>query len=493
MTDTSHQQLKPLFLFKGKQEEILKRWYQEVTENPHFSKESFVKNENFEAHSKAFLIQLMHTLENHVLMDISKETLTPLFKLWHDMMKEQRQKGFTYKDTAMLIFSLKAAVMNFMKENEDTLSEGISTELSRFDQILDFLGLLTFEIYTAEKEKLISRQDNQIEYLQKQRHEDQGYGKIIGNSPQMRAVYKAIGLVLENDVTVLIEGESGTGKELVANSIHDHSRRKSKPFVALNCGAIPKDIVESELFGHEKGSFTGAIEKRLGKFELAEGGTLFLDEVGELSLDNQVKLLRALQNKEIERVGGSDLVKVNVRIIAATNQTLRKLVDQKKFRLDLFYRLNVFPMTLPALRDRKSDILLLAQYLLEKYAKQFEVQVPDLSIDAGEYLTNQRWEGNVRELENVIQRALILSQGKPITSMILQYQPGDVEHVLLQAPTQKEWLAQDNIEPLHEMEKRAIEAALKLKKGNVRQTAKALGISRTTFYNKAKKYQILFT
>jgi len=309
----------------------------------------------------------------------------------------------------------------------------------------------------------------------------------------MKAVYQAVGLVLDNDITVLLEGESGTGKDLVANLIHDHSKRKNKPLVTVNCGAIPKELVESELFGHEKGAFTGASEKRIGKFELAQEGTLFLDEISELELPLQVKLLRAIQNREIERVGGSEPIKINVRIIAATNQDLKQRVETGKFRLDLYYRLHVFPISIPPLRDRKTDIIPLASYFIEKYAVQFGIETPALTSDAKDYLLNQKWEGNVRELENVIQRSVVISQGNPITSMTLQLKPGKAEPSLSIAPAPQKMLPEGNqVVPLDTLEKQAIELALKLKKGNVRQTARALGISRTTFYNKAKKYHIPF-
>jgi len=477
--------------FEENSDSLFENWINEVRENPHFKEESFSKNENFLSNSKAFLDNLINTVETKPIPDFNSETFEPIFKLWMQTQREQAQKGFTSKDTALLIFSLKTALLNYLNEAFKKTDYQDSADVSKFSHLLDFLGLFTFELYTAEKERLIGQQHDQIKFLEENRLQNK-YGNFIGNSPQMNAIFKAVGLVLENDITVLIQGESGTGKELVANIIHSHSKRKDNPFVTLNCGAIPKELVESELFGHEKGAFTGAHEKKLGKFELATGGTLFLDEIGELSKELQVKLLRVLQNKEIERVGGVEKVNIDVRIISATNKDLRKEVDNKEFRLDLYYRLNVFPLVIPPLRDRKDDILPLAAHFIEKYAKEFKTPVPKLSPDAQELLLSMPWEGNVRELENLIQRSVVMAQGSLITSTLIQLSPGVPDKpMLLEQPI----LAPSNnsiteIIPLEVLEKKALIQAMALKKGNILKTADALGISRTTFYNKAKKYGI---
>ena len=231
---------------------------------------------------------------------------------------------------------------------------------------------MSFELYSNEQEKIVGKQSEQIKFLQNS--ENKAFGKLIGTSPAMQTVYQAIGLVLENDVSVLLQGESGTGKDVIANVIHANSNRKTKPFVAVNYGAIPANLIESELFGHEQGAFTGANEKRLGKFELADNGTLFLDEVSELSLDNQTRLLRVLQNKEIERVGGSSPIPINVRIVAASNKSLENLVEKDKFRLDLFYRLNVFPIHIPSLKERDNDVILLANHFIETFATKLNLK-----------------------------------------------------------------------------------------------------------------------
>jgi two-component system nitrogen regulation response regulator GlnG len=236
---------------------------------------------------------------------------------------------------------------------------------------------------------------------------------IIGNSPAMREVYKTIGKVAPSDVTVLVQGESGTGKELIARAIHFNSKRLGKPFVALNCAAIPKELLESELFGFEKGAFTGAVERKLGKFEQANNGTIFLDEIGDMPLDLQSKILRVLQEKEVTRTGGSQVIPVDVRVVAATNQDLEEMVRKKQFREDLFYRLNVIPLHLVPLRERSEDITLLVDYFLAKVCAELEVPVKTCSPDAIRLLTTYTWPGNVRELENTIKRAVILS-GDPL-------------------------------------------------------------------------------
>jgi two-component system, NtrC family, nitrogen regulation response regulator GlnG len=239
---------------------------------------------------------------------------------------------------------------------------------------------------------------------------------IIGNSPAMRDVYKIIGKVAPSDVTVLIQGESGTGKELIARAIHFNSRRLGKPFVALNCAAIPKELLESELFGFEKGAFTGAIERKLGKFEQANGGTIFLDEIGDMPLDLQSKILRVIQEKEITRTGGNQNIPVDLRIVAATNQDLEEKVVQKTFREDLFYRLNVVPIRLVPLRERPEDIPLLVDYFLAKICAELDAPLKNLDSPTYQLLSSYTWPGNVRELENTIKRAIILASDPLLTT-----------------------------------------------------------------------------
>ncbi|AYL95374.1 sigma-54-dependent Fis family transcriptional regulator [Mucilaginibacter celer] len=269
----------------------------------------------------------------------------------------------------------------------------------------------------------IDRYKRQLEeetiYLKEEIEVNQNYAEIIGESPAMQRTFRLVTQVSRSDSTVLILGETGTGKELIARAIHNNSPRKNKLMVKVNCAALPANLIESELFGHEKGSFTGATERRLGKFELANNGTLFLDEIGEMPLELQVKLLRALQEKEIERVGGRGTIKVDVRIIAATNRDLEKEVDEGRFRSDLYYRLNIFPIHLPALRDRKEDIPMLATHFIHRYSKKTGRQITTLGNKALQDMMHYSWPGNIRELEHLIERSILLSSGDALKQIHL--------------------------------------------------------------------------
>ena len=261
----------------------------------------------------------------------------------------------------------------------------------------------------AEAERARLQQQNL--YLQEEIKSDHNFEEIVGRSPALLAVLDKVSRVAPTDATVLITGETGTGKELIARAIHSHSRRAAKPLIKLNCAALPAGLVESELFGHEKGAFTGALAQRIGRFELADGGSLFLDEVGDLPLETQAKLLRVLQEREIERVGGGAALPVDVRIIAATNRDLLKAVHDQAFREDLYYRLSVFPIALPPLRDRAEDIPLLVRLLVDKFAARVGKRIDGVSRETMRRLVTYRWPGNVRELENVLERAVILATG----------------------------------------------------------------------------------
>ena len=464
------------------QEKLYQRWLAEIKENPHFKEDALAHDDNLQSYSKQFIEKMLFILSKSTLPNLPDEGLSGLFELWNTLKASWASQGMSAKSSALLIFSLKSALSKSQGDIFDSTTEKNQTQLNH---ILDFFGLLSFELYTAQQEGLIGRQSKQIAYLQN----NSAYGVLIGQSSAMQVVYKAIGLILENDMTVLLQGESGTGKDIIASVIHQHSKRKKGPFITLNCGAIPKDLLESELFGHEKGSFTGADQQRLGKFELADGGTLFLDEIAEMSLELQVKLLRVLQNREIERVGGSKNIPINVRVIAATHQNLEEAIKQNRFREDLFYRLNVFPIYIPPLRDREQDILLLAQHFISHYAKQFQVPASMLSNDAEAYLLKNPWKGNVRELQNSIQRALVIANGQIITASHLSYKPGLTPPVLSQMPL-KQLQSPKKLKTLDEIESEAISHTLQIKKGNIKQSAEALGISRATLYKKAQKYNL---
>jgi nitrogen regulation protein NR(I) len=261
---------------------------------------------------------------------------------------------------------------------------------------------------------------------------------IVGSSPVMQDVFKVIGQVTASDVTVMITGESGTGKELVARSIWKHSHRSGKPFIAVNCAAIPDNLIESELFGHEKGSFTGATVQRLGKFELCDGGTIFLDEIGDMALATQTKILRVLQQGEIQRVGGTETIRVDVRIIAATNKDLEEMVKAKTFREDLYYRLNVVRIKMPPLRERGEDIPQIVDFCLQNLVKQKKARVTKVSPEAMAVLVRHRWPGNVRELENVVYRSAVIAQGDAILVKDLPVEIRDAVGVLPPAESRAE-------------------------------------------------------
>ncbi|MDT3402139.1 sigma 54-interacting response regulator [Mucilaginibacter terrae] len=315
---------------------------------------------------------------------------------------------------------------------------------------------------------------------------DINFNGIIGESKLLKAVFDKVNIVAADDASVIITGESGTGKERIAQIIHKLSPRKSKPLIIVNCAALPINLIESELFGHERGAFTGATDKRTGKFEQADGGTIFLDEIGELPLEAQVKLLRVLQEREIERLGGNGTRKVNVRVIAATNRNLEKEVAEGRFRLDLYYRLNVFPINLPALRQRKEDIPLLANYFLDRFAKKTGRVVTGFSEEAMQALLDYDWPGNIRELEHLVERSLLLSTDEIITQIDIPQGhiagSGDVEGGF-------------KVRTLEEMEREHILNILKLCKGKIFGTggaAEMLNIPSTTLNSKIKKLGIKY-
>jgi Nif-specific regulatory protein len=309
------------------------------------------------------------------------------------------------------------------------------------------------------------------------------FSNIIGNSRKMQEVFHLITQVAKSNANVLLLGESGTGKELVANAIHYNSLRANKPFVKVNCAALPSNLVEAELFGYEKGAFTGANRTKEGKFELANGGTIFLDEIGSLALESQGKLLRVLQEREMERLGATRVIKVNVRLIAATNKDLAGAVETGAFREDLFYRLNVYPIYLPALREREADILLLADYFLEKYAQEYNKNIKRISTPAIDALVRYHWPGNVRELENCVERAVLLCDDQVIHSYHLPPTLQTAEDTGTQQ-------SQSLDEAIERFEREMLIDALKTSRGNMRRAAKALRTTERIFGYKVKKYGI---
>jgi two-component system response regulator AtoC len=314
------------------------------------------------------------------------------------------------------------------------------------------------------------------------------YCPIIGECYNAKNLIKMISKVAQTEAPVFLRGESGTGKSLVAETIHGHSKRRDKPFMTINCPAIPAMLLESELFGHEKGSFTGAIKTKEGKFEVANGGTVFLDEIGDLTIDLQVKILRIIQNKEFERVGGVKTFKTDVRIIAATNMDVERAVQEGRFREDLFYRLNVLPIYLPSLRERKEDIPMLAEHFMNIYSKKNNKKFNKIPDDVMNMLSEYAWPGNIRELENVIERAIIL--GKEPELKRTDFNLIGTKFRVPEAASDTADLKQPGPINLKDMEYKKLVDALQKTSGNISQTAKILGISRDTLYRRMKKHGI---
>jgi two-component system, NtrC family, response regulator AtoC len=329
----------------------------------------------------------------------------------------------------------------------------------------------------------------ELESLKENIKKEYSFSNIISADSKMQDVFKLVSKVLNNDITVQIYGESGTGKELIARAIHYNGRRKDNPFIVVNCASIPRELLESELFGHEKGSFTGAHQRKLGKFEVANGGTIFLDEVGELEMLLQAKLLRVIQEKSFDRVGGTDLIKTDVRIISATNRDLKDAVEKKEFREDLFYRLNSFPIFIPPLRHRKGDILVLAQHFLESLSKKLGKEIKGFSKKALKLIYDYPWPGNIREMENTIERCMIIAERDIIDVEDLPTHLRSSDSVIISDFTGNIF-NDDTIIPFEKLKEESIRHALKITKGNIVDAAKKLHLGRATIYRLMERYNI---
>jgi len=410
-----------------------------------------------------------------VVPQVSRE---PLFSLHATVKKDGHRE---------LSFISAPIVLN--RKTVGAISVDLGFKKDRdYDRTVKFLRVVSSMISQALKvQRLIDTErqrllDENI-HLRQELKERYDFSKIIGNSSPMRQVYEQVAQVASSSTTALIRGESGTGKELIAHAIHYNSPRASKPFIKVSCAALPETLIEAELFGYEKGAFTGAQARKKGRFEMAEGGTLFLDEIGDLNLATQVKLLRVLQEREFERLGGTDSVKVNVRLIAATNKDLERAISESTFREDLYYRLNVFAIFVPPLRERKPDVLLLADYFLEKYARENAKAIKRISTPAIDMLTSYHWPGNVREFENCIERAVLVCDGHVIHGHHLP-------------PTLQTAAASNTITRLsltaaiEAYEKDLIQDALKTTRGNRARAAKLLDTTERILGYKVKKYDL---
>src|SRR5215213_1668419 len=366
--------------------------------------------------------------------------------------------------------------------------EIVYDEKNDFESLFNFLAVIAAMISQAlksqteiatEKEKLFE----ETSHLQQELREKYDFNNLIGNSGPMRQIYAQVSQVARSNATVLLRGESGTGKEMIANAIHYNSLRAKKPIIKINCAALPETLIEAELFGYEKGAFTGANQRKKGRFELADGGTLFLDEIGDLNASTQIKLLRALQEREFERLGGTETVKVNVRLVAATNKELEGAMAAGEFREDLYYRLNVFNIFMPPLRERKPDVILLADHFLEKYAREHRKHIKRISTPAIDMLTSYHWPGNVRELENVVERAVVVCDSSVIhghhlpPSLQTAEGSGTVTRLSLSSAVEA-------------YERDIIQDALKSARGSRKKAAKLLDTTERIIGYKVKKYGI---
>ena len=368
-----------------------------------------------------------------------------------------------------------------------TLNVGSTRERAFSDSDIDFLsqvaGQAAIAIENATSYQEIGQLKDQLAeeklYLQDEIRTDRNFGEIIGDSPQFRSVLDQVETVAPTDASVMILGETGTGKELIARALHDLSGRRERTFVKLNCAAIPTGLLESELFGHEKGAFTGAIMQKAGRFELANKGTLFLDEIGDIPLELQPKLLRALQEHEFERLGGTRTIKVDVRLVAATNRDLAQMINERQFRTDLYYRLSVFPISVPPLRERVDDIPKLVRYFTQKFARRMNKHVESISQETMDALVRYPWPGNVRELENLIERAVILTRGTTLQIPISELRSASTETA---SPVTLEEAERDHIRRVLERSNGVV--------GGPNGAAAKLGMKRTTLQSKMKKLGI---
>jgi Nif-specific regulatory protein len=388
--------------------------------------------------------------------------------------KTGARKNIAEKDLAFLCVPVKAGdeVVGALSVDKVSVQDDVTLEgeLHFLEAVADLIAQVVVA-RRSQQEKISALERENLE-LRKNLEEQGKPGEMVGNSGSMREVYRQIAQVAPSVTTVLIRGETGTGKELVARAIHDKSPVSTGPFVAVNCAALPESLLESELFGHEKGSFTGALAKRIGRFEMADNGTLFLDEVGEMSMSAQGRLLRAIQEKEIQRVGGTNTVRVNVRLVCATNRDLEKDVTEGRFREDLYYRINVFTIALPPLRERGADVLLLADFFAKKYARINKKEIERISTPAIDMLSAYHWPGNVRELENVMERAVLVAPENVVNGHDL---PPTLQ---MKDPDQQGPRKNDLESMVAAYEKEIITEALKDARGNQSRAAEILGTTK---------------
>lgn len=405
-----------------------------------------------------------------------------------DGLQVLRKVRESFPDTEVLVITAYGTIEKAVEAMKLGAADFITKPFSSEE-----FGVKIDRLLAERAERLRLRRENvalRVENTYLRQEAEARYGEIVGESSQMKEVFRWVERVARSESTVMIYGESGTGKELVARAVHAGSPRREGPFIRVNCGALTEGLLDSELFGHEKGAFTGADRKRRGRFELADGGTLFLDEIATINQSTQIRLLRVLQERELERVGGEETISVDVRIIAATNTPVEELQQGASFREDLFYRLHVVPITIPPLRERKSDIPVLANHFLEKLRERTSHRVETLSERAVERLREYNWPGNVRELENVMERALVLAEGPKLEEDDLPFLPSGMalDTSLIDAVIPAGGL--DLNQAVDGMEERLVRKALEQARGVKAEAARLLGLKPSALYYKLEKYGI---
>ncbi len=411
-----------------------------------------------------------------VIVDHQMPGMTGLELL--ERLRGEGTRNFWWSDTPVIVVTAYGTIEMAVKAMRDGAYSFLTKPISYED--------LSLQVKNAVERRRLSREIRNLRYEVEERY---GFSNILGRTPRMQEIFQVIRTVADTDATVLIQGESGTGKELIARAIHYNSTRKDRPFVVVSCSALPETLLESELFGHERGAFTGAIRQRVGRFEMAEGGTVFLDEIGEMSMPVQMKLLRVLQEREFERVGGNQSIKVNVRLIAATHKDLMQAMKERIFREDLFYRLNVVPIKLPPLRERIEDVPFLAAHFLKKYCDKNQKEIKSISPQAFSVLNRYAYPGNVRELENIIERAVIMEKGDTIQHL-------DLDMTGTPVPATAVLGSGADIQPFRIMKTNVVERferdyfsqLLTRYKGNMSRASEHAGINIKNFHEKMARY-----